>query len=94
MTMSDADRADATKRLCQKIYVELGATANCNVTDVRAAINALDNVFDSQCNSHTPTDTIEVAFNKALPEPFKSNATVAQKSFALAYTIMKRCGVF
>lgn len=93
MAMSDADRKDATIRLCRKLFVETGDTGTVSVADLRAAVNAIDDMFGSLCSSHIGTDTIEVAFNKAIPEPAKTALTQAQKAVVLAYTAMKRFGV-
>ena len=93
MAMSDDDLKDATIRLCKKLFVETGDTGTVSVTDLRAAVTAIDGVFDSSCGSFIGTDTVEVAFNKALPEPVKSTLTPAQKAVVLAYTAMKRFGV-
>lgn len=37
--------------------------------------------------------TNATSYNTALPDPFKSSATVAQKNLLLAYVCMRRAGV-
>ena len=92
MAMSEADRVDATRQLARKIFVEAKATATFSTADLKAAIDAIDDGFDSLVSSHLSTDTIEVALNKLLPQPFKSNATVVEKSLLVAVTATKRYG--
>ena len=50
---------------------------------VRSAIGATDTwIADNQA-----------AFNAALPEPFKSNATLEQKTLLFCHVAMKRAGI-
>lgn len=51
-----------------------------NQADLAAAVAAVDTWATANAAS----------FNTALPDPFKSNATAAQKSALLAYVILRR----
>lgn len=51
--------------------------------DLAAAMTAVDAWADANAAS----------YNAALPQPFRSGATAAQKSLMLAYACMKRAGV-
>lgn len=52
-------------------------------TDLAAAVGAVDDWADANAAS----------YNAALPLPFRTTATAAQKSILLAYVAMKRTGV-
>lgn len=52
-------------------------------TDLAAAVTAADAWADTNATS----------YNTALPVPFRTTATAAQKSILLAYVCMKRTGV-
>jgi hypothetical protein len=51
--------------------------------DLAAAVTAADTWATSAAG----------AFNAALPDPFKSTATAAQKAILLAYVCLKRAGL-
>ena len=93
MAMSEADRTAAMRRIVKEMFVKAKATAVFNTTDLKAAVDAIDDSLDSLISTHLGTDTVEVALNKTLPDPFKSSASNAQKSLLFAYTVMKRFGV-
>jgi len=82
--MSNADKAKAARFLGARIYVEAGATANMNGSDLFAAIGAIDGVMESLPPAlGNQAQTVAQNINSALPEPFKSTATTQQKSFAV-----------
>lgn len=60
-------------------------TEPCNYTkaDLRAAIDACDTWVDSNATS----------FNQALPQPFRGQATPAQKTMLLCFVAMRRAGI-
>lgn len=93
MAMTDADRQQSARALAKALWKDGALTANMHLGDLKNAVVAVDQGLDSLVGSHLATDTIEVALNKLLPEPFKSTATVAQKGLLLAYVAMKRYGV-
>ena len=51
--------------------------------DIRAAVNALDDWIDTNAST----------INQQLPEPFRSEATLAQKGAILAFIAMRRGGL-
>lgn len=59
-----------------------GAPFNHAKADVRAAIAAADTWASSNATS----------FNSALPQPFRGNATTAEKAALLAYVALRRAG--
>ncbi len=69
---------DERLRLRPKVQTPIGLTK----PDVLAAIAAMDDLLDTQAS----------ALNNALPEPYKSTATVAQKAELLARVVMARWG--
>ena len=92
MAMSEADRTDAMRRIVRELFVATGATATFTTTEIKAAVDAIDDAFDSTISEHTGTDSIEVAINKMLPVPFKTTATTEQKALLFIYATMKRYG--
>ena len=58
------------------------APFNFSRSDITAAINAVDAWATANAAS----------YNAALPEPFKSTATVSQKALLLAYICLRRAG--
>lgn len=73
---------DRVALLAQYMRDESTNHPNCKKTDLAAAVSCLDVWFDSNAT----------AINAALPNPFKSNATLAQKSRLVRYVIEKRYG--
>lgn len=51
--------------------------------DLRAAINACDTWIDANAAS----------FNTSLPQPFRGQATAAQKTLLLCWVAMRRAGI-
>jgi hypothetical protein len=51
--------------------------------DLRAAVDATDTWIDSN----------QSAFNSALPQPFRTNASVSQKTLLFCYVAMRRAGL-
>lgn len=60
-----------------------GGPFNFSRADMAAAIAAVDAWATANAS----------AYNTALPDPFKSNATAAQKSILLAYVCLRRAGL-
>lgn len=78
MATADEKRIAARKWVV-KAFQELKTTANMNKDDIEAAADAtIDKLNDLKSD-----------LNTALPEPFKSTATLAQKSLMVAYSAMK-----
>ncbi len=72
-----------TRDWVRKIFVELATTANMNHSDIKAAVDAADQWADDNAGS----------FNSALPVPFRTTATTAQKTLLLSYVILKRANI-
>lgn len=83
MSLTTQDQADAARALAGKMFQELSVTANMNHDDLQAAVAAADAWADSHAAD----------YNAALPVPFRTTATAAQKAFLLAFLCMKRAGV-
>jgi len=81
--LSDADRKIAAREFIRQTFERLAQTAALDTVDIKAAIDAADDWADANAAS----------FNTALPVPFRTTATVAQKALLLAYVCMKRAGV-
>jgi len=80
--LSDAGRQAAARAWVKRAFVQSGVTANMGHDAVKTAVDATDAWIDgAQAN-----------FNAALPEPFKSTATLEQKTLLFCYVAMKRAG--
>lgn len=93
MALIAADRQDAARQLARKLFVETTATANLSLTDIRAAIDSVDDTFDALASALAGTATVQQNVNIRLPEPFKTTATAGQKASIVAYVAMKRGGL-
>lgn len=60
-----------------------GSLTGVTKPELRAAIDATDQWIDDK----------QVEFNAALPQPFRSNATLAQKTFLFCYVAMRRASL-
>ena len=92
MAMSEADRTAAMRRIVQEMFVKAKATAVFTTVDIKAVVDAIDDAFDSLISTHLGTDTVTVAINKMLPQPFKGASTTAQKSLVFRITVEFKFG--
>jgi len=93
MAMSEADRFKAARLFARKAYGETGVVADTHLDQIKAAVDTVDDHLDAQINSIPgPTNTVEITFNNALPEPFKSVANLSQKGLLLAVVSVVRYG--
>jgi hypothetical protein len=81
--LSDSDRQLVARDWVRKIFVELATTANMSHASIKSAVDAADQWADDNAT----------AFNSALPVPFRTTATTAQKTLLLSYVILKRAGI-
>lgn len=93
MALADGDRVTAARRLADRMFVEGDVTANLNLDDIKAAINAIDDTFDALASTLTGAQTVQQNFIAALPEPFKTTSTAGQKGLVVAFVVMKRAGL-
>lgn len=70
MALSEQDRQRVHNGIMRYWSQEREAVTGITKTDLRAAINANDDWIDNN----------QAAFNAALPEPFRTQATLAQKT--------------
>lgn len=92
MAMSEADRTAAMRRIVEEMFVKPKATAVFDTVEIKAAVDAIDDALDSLISTHLGTDTITVAINKTLPEPFKTDSTTAQKSLVFRIVVEVKFG--
>lgn len=81
--LTNAEREDALREFLRRAFHETGATCNFDTVALRAAVDALDAWIE----------TNGTAVNAALPEPFKSEGTLAQKSVLFSAVALKRAEV-
>jgi hypothetical protein len=81
--MTDADRQIAAREFIRKTFEQLSQTATMDTAAIKAALDATDDWVDANAAS----------YNAALPLPFRTTATAAQKNLMVAYCTMKRAGV-
>jgi len=81
--LSDAARAKVTAHLIRKAREVLGQDFDFTKVNLRDAINATDSWIEDNQGS----------FNTALPNPFKTNATLELKTLVFCYVAMRRSGL-
>lgn len=81
--LTEPERVHAAREWIRHAFEKLGGTASLTTADVKAALDAADNWADANAT----------AYNNALPLPFRTTATTAQKALLLAYVCMKRAGL-
>ena len=70
MALVVAQKRQVTRNWIAENFVRADKKADQSSADVYAAVEAIDNLLEAQ----------QAVFNTALPEPFKSTATPAQKA--------------
>lgn len=60
-----------------------GVLSGITKTQLRAAVDATDQWIEDN----------QASFNNALPTPFRTNASLAQKTFLFCYVAMRRSGL-
>lgn len=96
MAMTDAEIRAVSGELIRRIYVRPNKTAVMHLGHFIAAVQSIDtamNATTNQIQNAYPATVLETAIAQNLPEPFKSTATVAEKTLALAVWAMKRGGI-
>ena len=83
MALTETERLAGARTWVKRVFVSRNETATVTASDVKAAFDAADGWIDS----------VQVSFNSALPEPFKSTATADQKALMLVFVVMKRAGL-
>lgn len=78
MAMTEQERFDCWADLMRRASIP----GSVKKTDLRAAVNAADDWCDAN----------QASFVAALPEPFKTASTAAQKRLLLIYVIAARDG--
>ena len=80
----DANLTKETVRaFARQVFVESGYTANVGTDDIEAAVRAIVSFIEGNT----------IAVNNALPEPFKSTATTAQKRHLVGVVAAKLAGI-
>lgn len=80
----DATQTKETMRaFAQQVFVGAGQTANVGSDDIEAAVAAIVSFIESNT----------AAINNALPEPFKSVTTMAQKRHLVGLVAAKLAGI-
>jgi hypothetical protein len=79
--LSDADRQRIWRGVLRSAL--FGAVPNNLKTDLRAAVDATDAWIDSNASS----------YNVALPQPFRNNATAAQKTLLFCFVALMRANL-
>lgn len=78
--LTDTDRARAMAGLMRDAS---HASGNFTKADLRAALDATDSWIDGNATS----------YNAALPQPFKGQASLTEKTLLLCYVAMRRAGL-
>jgi hypothetical protein len=95
-TLTPQQLHDTSAFWANKWFVAANALANYSIDDLNAAIQAIDNAFDTTLNAAVSAghgaQTIVVALNSVIPSPV-SGATNQQKAELVCFAIMKRYGL-
>jgi hypothetical protein len=83
MALTSEQRAENAREFVRKAFVESGATATVDHTEVVAAVAAMDDWIEAN----------GAAINAALPLPFRTTATAAQKTLLFCFVALKRAGM-
>lgn len=78
--LSDADRAALWAEYQRELSAEKQTLAGLTKADIRAAVDALDNFFNTNA----------ATINNAIPQPARGALTVSQKARLLMFVIRKR----
>lgn len=81
--MAVLDLGNRSKVLAHLCRAVVGGWPALTKPDVQAAINATDDWID----------TNQSAYNSALPLPFRTTATLTQKTILFAYVALRRAGL-
>ena len=79
--LPDADRITVWTKLMRDLS-DIRESIAVTKTDLRAAINAVDDWCDTNAAS----------FNTAIPQPARAQLTASQKALLLAYVALRRAG--
>lgn len=83
MPLNAAQTTQANRAFVHQVFVGANQTATVNTDDIQAAVTAIAAFIE----------TNTVAINNALPEPFKSVATVPQKRHLVGVVAAKLAGI-
>lgn len=82
MALTLDEKKGALKEFVRKAFLETGALCEFDTVDLLAAADAVDSW----------TETNQGSYNAALPDPFKSTASLEQKTLLLCFIALKRAG--
>ena len=95
-TLTAQQVRDTSAFWANKWFVTTNSLANYSIDDLNAAIQAIDNAFDTTLNAAVSAghgaQTIVAALNSVIPAPV-SGATNQQKAELVCFAIMKRFGL-
>lgn len=80
MSLTIEQKKQTVRAWVKENFVDPKAVANQHGGDIFAAVAAIDDLIETQ----------KIAFNNALPEPFKSIATPKQKASLFANVMLAR----
>jgi hypothetical protein len=95
-TLTPQQVHDTSAFWANKWFVGANSLANFSIDDLNAAVQAIDNAFDTTLNAAVSAghgaQTVAQALNSVIPAPF-STATVQQKAELVSFAIAKRYGL-
>lgn len=89
MAQDATRRRRAAQELGKRMFPD-GVTARLNLDDFAAAVGAIDDAMDR--TSLDPARSIRQTLVAALPEPFRSNSTPAEKATVLVVWALEEVG--
>lgn len=82
MALTASEKRRGAEWFARKLFAERGGVANLSIDSIEAAFDAAVTWWNgNETNGGTPRKT---TLNAALPQPFKADATVEQKSVLVA----------
>lgn len=81
--LTNSQRIKCGRAFALRAYQELNSTANLTKDDIKAAVDATDDWIDDN----------QASFNTALPNPFKTTATLDQKTILFVIVALERAGL-
>jgi hypothetical protein len=95
-TLTPQQVRDTSAFWANKWFVGSNSLASFSIDDISAAVQAIDNAFDTTLNAAVSAghgaQTIVQALNSVIPAPF-STATAQQKAELVCFAISKRYGL-
>lgn len=93
MALTASQRRKAAVEFARRAFRVVNKTATLNLSDLEAAVDAIDATMNLTPPNLTANQTIKANLANALPEPFASESTAQEKALALCVWAMAETGL-